>query len=322
MTLNIGLHTFMRGAMATREDVMSIARKADGWGFSHIGINDHVVVPTDINSRYPYTEEGNWPGRTFGEALEMLTTMAFVAGCTSDIRILSSVMILPYRPAVLTAKMLATADVLSGGRIIAGCGVGWMPEEFEALASPPFAERGTVTDEYLDAFRALWSQEHPAMQGEHVRFGDITFMPKPLQTPRLPIWIGGESAVARRRTVRVGDGWYPASNNPQAPLDTAARAAAAEAELRKASEQAGRDPQTVDMGLVLLSPVEWEAREAKGGGRRLFTGSSQEMIADAAALAQAGVDHVSLIFQTATASETLERMQRFAEEVLPSCRAA
>lgn len=316
MTLNIGLHTFMRGAMSTREDTMSIAQKADSLGFSHIGINDHVVVPTDINSRYPYTEAGNWPGKTFGEALEMLTTMSFVAGCTNDIRILSSVMILPYRPAVLTAKMLATADVLSGGRIIAGCGVGWMPEEFEALATPPFAQRGAVTDEYLDAFRTLWEQEHPSMQGEHVRFENITFMPKPLQKPRLPIWIGGESAVARRRTVRVGDGWYPASNNPQSPIDTVARAAAAEAALRKDCEQAGRDPATVDMGLVLLSPVDWEAQEAKGGGRRLFSGSSEDMIADAAALAEAGVKHISLILQTATASETLDRMQRFAEEVL------
>lgn len=318
MTLNIGLHTFMRGAMATREDTMSIAQKADGWGFSHIGINDHIVVPTDINSRYPYTDEGTWPGRTFGEALEMLTTMSFIAGCTQDIRILSSVMILPYRPAVLTAKMLATADVLSGGRIIAGCGVGWMPEEFDALGSPAFAERGTVTDEYLDAFRALWSDEHPSMDGEHVRFRNITFMPKPLQKPRLPIWIGGESPVARRRTVRVGDAWYPASNNPQSPLDTVARAAAAEGELRKASEQADRDPATVEMGLVLLSPVDWQAQKAKDGTRRLFTGSTEDMIADAAGLAEAGVDHVSLIFQTSTASETLDRMQRFAEEVLPS----
>lgn len=320
MTLNIGLHTFMRGAMASREDTMSIAQKADAWGFSHIGINDHVVVPTDIASRYPYTEEGNWPGRTFGEALEMLTTMAFVAGCTNSIRILSSVMILPYRPAVLTAKMLATADVLSGGRIIAGCGVGWMPEEFEALGSPAFGDRGAVTDEYLDAFRTLWSDEHPSMQGEHVRFGDITFMPKPLQKPRLPIWIGGESPVARRRTVRVGDAWYPASNNPQSPLDTVGRVAAAQAELRKASEQAGRDPATVDMALVLLSPVDWQAQPAKDGTRRLFTGSSEDMIADAAALTEAGVDHVSLIFQTSTASETLDRMQRFAEEVLRSKR--
>jgi alkanesulfonate monooxygenase SsuD/methylene tetrahydromethanopterin reductase-like flavin-dependent oxidoreductase (luciferase family) len=150
MAIQIGLHTLMRGPMASREGTMTVARTAERLGFAHIGINDHVVVPSDIASRYPYTQHGEWPGRTFGECLEMLTTMAFVAGCTDRIRILSSVMILPYRPAVLTAKMLATADLLSEGRIILGCGVGWMPEEFEALAAPDFKARGAVTDEWID----------------------------------------------------------------------------------------------------------------------------------------------------------------------------
>lgn len=316
MTLNIGLHTFMRGAMASREGTLAVAQKADALGFSHIGVNDHVVVPTDINSRYPYTEQGQWPGKAFGEALEMLTTMAFIAGATERIRILSSVMILPYRPAVLTAKMLATADVLSKGRIVLGCGVGWMPEEFEALASPPFADRGAVTDDYLDAFRTLWRDEHPAAHGKHVNFENITFMPKPYQAGSLPIWIGGESPVALRRTARVGDGWYPASNNHQSPLDTVERIAAALGGLEKALATAGRDPASVDRGLLLLHSVDWTA-QMKDGQRRLFTGSSADMVADAAALRETGLDHVSLIFQTATAEETLERMHRFAEEVLP-----
>jgi len=317
MALKIGLHTFLRGAMASRRDITAIAQCADKLGFSHIGINDHIVVPTDINSRYPYTAEGTWPGRAFGEALEMLTTMSFVAGCTDRIRILSSVMILPYRPAVLTAKMLSTADVLSAGRIIAGVGVGWMPEEFEALGAPAFAQRGAVGDEYLDAFRKLWEEEHPAMAGQHVSFGNITFMPKPQQTPRLPIWIGGESAVALRRTMKWGDGWYPASNNPQNPLDSIARISAAEAQLRAACEAAGCDRSTKHMALVLLSAVEWSRHETRDGERRLFTGSTEEMIADGNALSQAGVDHISLIFQTADAQETCDRMQRFAEEVMP-----
>jgi len=316
MTLNIGLHSFMRGAMSTREDTIAIARTADSIGFSHIGINDHVIVPTDIHSRYPYTAGGAWPGRAFGEALEMLTSMAFIAGCTNRIRILSSVMILPYRPAVLSAKMLSTLDVLSGGRAIVGCGVGWMPEEFEALGSPDFSARGAVTDQYLEAFRCLWENDAPEFSGKHVEFGNITFEPKPLQKPRLPIWIGGESQVALRRTMQFGDGWYPASNNPKTPIDTAARVANAEAKLRQACEAANRDRSEVEMGLVLLSPVEWTAQEASDGDRRLFTGSSEDMIADIHTLTELGLDNISLIFQTADTAETISRMQQFEAEVL------
>lgn len=317
MSLEIGIHTLMRGPMASREGTLAVSRKAEALKYDYIGINDHIVVPTDINSRYPYTEHGQWPGKAFGEALEMLTTMAFIAGATERIRILSSVMILPYRPAVLTAKMLATADMLSKGRIIAGCGIGWMPEEFEAVAAPPFAERGAVTDEYLDAFRALWSKEHPAADGKHVAFRNITFMPKPYRPSGLPIWIGGESPAAIRRTVRAGDGWYPASNNPQTPLDTPERIVAAMQQLDKALLTAKRDPASVTRGLLVLHSVDWKA-DSKDGKRRLFTGSSADMAADCAALVAAGVDHVSLIFQSATVEQTLDRMQRFAEEVRPS----
>jgi alkanesulfonate monooxygenase SsuD/methylene tetrahydromethanopterin reductase-like flavin-dependent oxidoreductase (luciferase family) len=160
MALNIGIHVMMRGAMSDRDGTIEVARRAEAFGFSHIGVNDHVVVPTDVNSRYPYTEHGQWPGRVFGECLE-LAALCFLAGCTSRIRLLASVMVVPYRPAVLTAKVLATADVLSGGRVIVGCGVGWMPEEFAALGAPDFRARGKATDEFLDAFVELWTKDAP-----------------------------------------------------------------------------------------------------------------------------------------------------------------
>ncbi len=224
-------------------------------------------------------------------------------------------MILPYRPAVLTAKMLSTADLLSNGRIIAGCGVGWMPEEFEALASPPFAARGAVTDEWLDAFRELWTKDAPGFSGKHVRFSGISFMPKGAQPAGIPIWIGGESAVALRRTVRAADGWYPASNNPERPLGTAPQLRAMIGELHRVSEAAGRDPATIEVALAYLTSVEWSS--AREGEARMFKGSSADMAEDLRALEQAGAQHVSLIFQAATASETIERMQRFAEEVIP-----
>jgi alkanesulfonate monooxygenase SsuD/methylene tetrahydromethanopterin reductase-like flavin-dependent oxidoreductase (luciferase family) len=109
---------------------------------------------------------------------------------------------------VFTAKALATIDVLSEGRVTAGCGAGWMDEEFKALGVPPFAERGKVTDEYLRIFKTLWTEDDPRFEGSYVHFKDITFLPKPVQKPHPPLWIGGESPAARPRR-RPGDAWYP-----------------------------------------------------------------------------------------------------------------
>src|SRR5262245_64484479 len=117
-------------------------------------IADHVVFPTAIASKYPYTVSGVFPGG--GDALEQLTLMAFVAGRTRTLRLVTSVMILPYRNPVLTAKMLATVDVLSRGRVTVGVGVGWLREEFEALDAPDFTRRGAVSNEHIQFLETLW----------------------------------------------------------------------------------------------------------------------------------------------------------------------
>jgi probable F420-dependent oxidoreductase len=318
--MDFGVATVSRGECATREGYLAVAEAAEGLGFGFVSVNDHVVVPRDIASRYPYSETGEWAARTAGECLDQLATLAFLAGRTERVNLLTSVMVVPQRHPVLTAKMLATIDLLSAGRLIVGCGAGWMKEEFEALGAPPFAERGRATDEYLDAFKALWTEDAPSFAGKHVRFGDVIFAPKPARKPHPPIWIGGESAVALKRTVRVGEGWYPASNNPQARLDTPERLAAGVAELHKTARAAGRDPKSIDIGYLVLWPVDWTAHKSPEGARRLFTGSSADMAVDAAALAKVGVRHVALTFQTGTVAETLARMHKFAAEVMPLVR--
>jgi probable F420-dependent oxidoreductase len=198
--MDFGVATVTRGACAAREGYIAVAEAAERLGFGFISVNDHVVVPRDIASRYPYSESGEWAARTAGECLDQLNTLAFIAARTERVRLLTSVMVVPQRHPVLTAKMLATIDVLSKGRLIVGCGVGWMKEEFEALGAPPFAERGSATDEYLDAMKALWTQDAPKFRGKHVSFDDVIFAPKPVAKPHPPIWIGGESAVALKRT--------------------------------------------------------------------------------------------------------------------------
>lgn len=319
--MDFGVATSSRGECATREGYIAVAEAAERLGFGFISVNDHVVVPRAIASRYPYSESGEWAARTAGECLDQLITLGFLAARTERLKLLTSVMVVPHRQPVLAAKMLASIDVLSRGRLILGCGAGWLEKEFEALGAPPYAERGRATDEYLDAFKALWTEDAPKLRGRHVRFEDLIFAPKPVTKPHPPIWIGGESPAALKRAVRVGDGWYPASNNPQHRIDTPARLQAAVGELHRVAEAARRDANTIDIGYLVLWPVDWTVQKTvDGSARRPFTGSAADMAADAAALAGAGVRHVALTFQTATVAETLARMQRFAEEVMPLAR--
>jgi probable F420-dependent oxidoreductase len=318
--MDIGMATASRGACGTRQGYLAVARRAEELGFAFIGVNDHVVVPGGIASRYPYSDDGLWAARTAGECLDQLTALAFIAGATERLRLLTSVMVVPHRHPVLAAKMLASLDVLSGGRLILGCGTGWMEEEFLCLGTPAFAARGRVTDEYLDAFRSLWTEAAPRFTGDHVAFADILFAPKPLQQPHPPIWVGGEGTAAQRRVVARGDGWYPASNNPHHRLDTPARIGAAIAALRAGAEAAGRDPGSIDTALLVLSPVSWTAQQGPDGVRRMLTGRSEDMAADIAALWRSGVRHLNVSLQAPQLSETLERMERFATEVMPLAR--
>ena len=216
--VKFGFDVPVTGPQADPQSIARIARGGEELGFSFAYLSDHVVVPNSITSPYPYTPDGSVPfGTSF---LELLTTLAYVAGVTSSVRLVSSVMVVPYRAAVHTAKTLATLDVLSGGRLTVGVGVGWCREEFEALSAPPFSERGRVTDEYLEAFSELWTSPEPEFAGKHVSFSGIAFEPKPVQKPHPPIWVGGESPPALRRAARIGQGWYPVSYRRSHPLDT------------------------------------------------------------------------------------------------------
>lgn len=314
--MRFGVNILSRGPMANRAGYKAVAAAAERLGFDFVSANDHVVVPADIDSRYPYSEEGDWAGRNSGQCLEVLSTLSFLAGCTERVRLLSSVMVVPHRPAILAAKMIATADVLSEGRLVVGCGAGWMQEEIEALGVAPYAERGRVTDEYIAAFRELWTKDRPQFKGRFVEFANILFEPKPAARPHPPIWVGGESEPAMRRAIRLGDGWYPASSNPANRLDTAARVAGAMATFKVACEKSGRDPASITLAHVVLWPVNWTAETALSGGRRTLTGSSAQMCEDVAALAAAGVTDVNVSFPAPTVAETLERMERFAAEVM------
>src|SRR4030081_2902991 len=169
--MHYGFYLPTRGPIATREGVLTLAREGERLGFHSAMIADHIVFPVESESAYPYTLDHKHPGG--GDALETFSILGVVAGATERLRLVTSVLVLPYRNPVLTAKMVASLDVLSGGRVTLGVGVGWLKEEFEALGSPDFDRRGAVTDEWSTIFRQLRSRA-PA--------------PRQLPRPVLSLW--------------------------------------------------------------------------------------------------------------------------------------
>ena len=315
--MQIGFNAPTAGPLSAVDQMVRLVVEAEAMGFDYATFSDHVVIPTDITAKYPYSSTGEFPAGARAERHEQLVQMAFVAGRTSRLRLVSSVMVVPHRPAVLTAKMLSSIDVLSNGRLVVGIGAGWLREEFEAIDAPDFAARGTVTDEYLLAFKELWTNPRPRFAGKHVRFDNILLDPKPAQKPHPPIWVGGESGPALRRTARLGDGWYPIGTNPANPLDSLKRFSTQVARLRALVAREGR--KAGDVALALRVTVFGEAAPATAddGEPRLFAGKPAKIAADIRSLRDLGVGHLDFGFAGASVDEMLGEMQRFRRDVLP-----
>lgn len=187
------------GPQSTRETLTACAKTAEEAGFDAAFVVDHLAIPPDQT-------EGSG-----GRYLDPLTTIAYLAGITHRVRLGISVLVLPYRPAVLTAKQVATIQELSGERLILGAGVGWLRQEFEALGVNPRL-RGVLTDDTLNVLHTLFAHDVTGYEGKHVRFSPFVFAPRP---KRPPIWIGGKGPKALERTLRFGDGYYPIGLNPE-----------------------------------------------------------------------------------------------------------
>lgn len=308
--MEFGLHLPASSATVKAEELVRFAQQAEALGFYCLTVADHVIVPKNISVPYPYTVDGKYPGT--GYHLETLMTMGYLAGATQRIRFVTSVMILPYRNPIVTAKMLASLDVLSGGRVIVGAGVGWMKEEFETIRTEPFEERGKVTDEYIAAFRELWTSDNPNFNGKYCRFSNIAFLPKPVQKPSIPIWIGGHSKQAIRRAARLGDGWHPIGGVPTIPLEPE-DIVKDMSMLREYAEKAGRDPKTIRV--ALKGSLFDREKQITPGKRRRFIGSAEEVASDIREYRAAGVDTMIFDVRRPNINETMERMEWMAKEV-------
>jgi probable F420-dependent oxidoreductase len=318
--MDVGLTIPTRGPLATPDGIATIVRRAEELGFDHLSVSDHVVVPRGIRSRYPYSASGAWPGAASGECLEQFTLLTWLAAISRRPRLITAVAVIPYRGAMHTAKIAATIDVLSQGRMVLGVGAGWMKEEFEAVGAPAFEERGRVTDEYLQAFKLLWTEDEPRFAGRHVGFENVSFLPKQVQKPHPPIWVGGESPAALRRTVRHGDTWFPIGNNPRHPLDTVPRFQEGLRSLHQMAEQNGRDPSSVGLAYYAGWFDQTKTIQLDNGERHLMTGSAAQIAEDIDALGELGVTDLVLNLQRGTLDQSLESMQHFVDEIRPLMR--
>ena len=258
-------------------ELVAVAQAADRLGFSHVSACDHVAIPQS----YAASAGTVW--------YDAAVTLGFLAAATARVRLLSHVVVLPYRHPLVVAKAFATLDHLSEGRVILGVGCGHLKPEFRTLGVS-YEERGAITDEYLQAIRIAWENESATFSGRFVQFRDVTVAPRPRQQPRPPIWVGGNSRAAVRRAVHHGDGWIPWMLAPAEFAESVTFA-------RRLQEQIGR-----------RAPLEYVAPLAIGAGD-----DAAAMAAQVETWRAAGAASFHVGFSHRSLDHLLERMHLFAE---------
>jgi probable F420-dependent oxidoreductase len=284
--------------------ILDTVRQVEDLGFDSVWVTDHILVPQTLEIIYR------------DHMLEPLTVLNYVAAITTRVKIGTSVIILPYRNPIVVAKMLATTDQLSAGRLIFGAAVGWMEPEFAALGAP-FADRGAFSDECLRLIKMLWTQEKVSFEGRYFTFADMQASPRPLQQPHPPIWVGGNSPRARRRVAELGDGWHATAM----PLD---ELKAGIADVRNKWARRGRTGAPV-FSLRIPCSIEGVSQEVlhyppRRPGRESLTGSVSSMVDRLEAYQDLGVSHLALEMSTQSHEATCASLEAFATRIRPQLR--
>ena len=296
------------------DGIRRFVQRAEELGFESVLVGDHILLPTGGTNQYPYTADGSFSRPSDEPFLETMTLLGYMAACSHTIKLGSTVIILPYRNPLVQAKMFASLDVLSNGRMICGVGVGWLEKEFDTLGVP-YAERGPMSDEYLEIFMALWTQADPEYHGRYFNIEGIQFYPKPVQQPHVPIWVGGHSRPALRRVARYGDCWHTTRQTPDFVAQNLPY-------LREQAERAGRDPADISISLKRsLHFTDLEASEEKSvrtGG--VIIATTQEVIDDVYYCRELGIDQLTYDFRVEGIDSCIRVMEHLAREVLPVAR--
>jgi probable F420-dependent oxidoreductase len=281
--------------------LFAIGKNAEALGFTSVWVSEHI-----FNAGHVATRLGNRP------YYEPLTTLAYLAAITTSIRLGTSVLVLPYHHPVNLAKVIATLDVFSEGRLNLGIGAGLVEEESKALGTN-FAERGPITDEIIDAMKVLWTQEAPTFQSQYRNFSGLGFSPKPSQKPHPPIFVGGTSRPAIRRAARVGDWWHPNAISPE-------RIKSGLNYLKIQAEALGRDPTDIQisMSLELDFPDISGVEHKQYWDRPALIGTPHDVIQKIIAYQDVGVRHIVLATMSNDTNTVNAIHELFAAEVMPA----
>jgi probable F420-dependent oxidoreductase len=304
LKVGVVLPTYRR--LASPENIKRAAMLSESLGFDSVWVTDHVVVPSaSVEAFGPAFYEG-------------MAVMSYVAGITSRVQIGAAILIVPYRHPLVLAKMLATADQLSGGRLILGAGLGWLESE-STLLGVPHGRRAAIADEALGAMRACWENDEPEFHGEIYDFAGFHFAPRPHGNRRLPILIGGASTAALRRAARFGDGWIgdgQTFEELEVALAQLSRELKAQGRSLDEMEVAMRTGLQVaaDRTAITESPSEqgWKSGEFVTAGRTPFRGIREEVVADFKRAASLGVGHLVFEFPVSRGEESMELFETLA----------
>jgi len=235
------------------ESATALGAAAEAADIESLWTVEHVVVPKGYESQYPYDRSGRMPGPEDSPIPDPLIWLTYLAAATTTLKLATGILILPQRNPLVLAKQCSTLDQLSGGRLVLGVGAGWLQEEFDALGIP-FDDRGRRLDEYVGALRAAWGEQPASFSGDLVSFDEVYVQPQPVDGS-VPIVIGGHSDVAARRAGRIGDGFFPGRGSDETLAGLIAT-------MRAAAEEAGRDPDAIEVtagGAALFGPDPLEA---------------------------------------------------------------
>ncbi len=294
------------------EELCRFAQRADELGFESLWSGDHIVLPTEGTDQYPYTSDGTFSRPSSAPYHEMMTLLSYVAACTKQIRIGTTVTILPYRNPVVQAKMYASLDVLTKGRVICGVGVGWLEKEFDTLGVP-HAERGPMSDECIEVYKCLWTEEYPEYHGKFFEFDGIQMYPKPVQKPHIPIWVGGHTRRAIRRTVAYGDAWHPTRQTPEYVADLLPY-------LRQHAEMAGRNPDEITISLkrsLYFTDLGMTERSTIRTGAAVIA-TTQQVIDNVLHCQELGIHQLTYDFRANSVDECVQALEHFADKVAPA----
>ena len=336
--VTFGIRVPNSGPLASPESILEVAREAEALGYDSIWVHDHLTWTEEIHRTHISSgSDDSTTGNNSPDFYEAMTTLAYLAGLVRSIRLGIACLVVPCRNPLLAAKQIASLDVFSKGRLDIGLGIGspltLKSREYEVLGVNRKL-RGKIADDYIRAMKTIWTTQPSAYAGEFVAFKNAEICPKPLQKPHPPLWIGGWTEAAMKRTAALGDGWLPAWLLPE---DIAKRFG----ELKEMAAQTGRNPDAIHLGIEVYGCIDEDSKKARENGlgtlaigrstfERLMTvdqlaqvsliGSPEEIRRTVKAYADAGVSHFEIKFIYPTLQRHSQMLQLFAREILPVFR--